>query len=165
MKTLYVVRHAKSSWEEYGLSDHDRPLLPIGKKKTRRIVNFLKDNNVTPDLLKSSTASRALGTARIIAQGLGYPEDKIEEEANLYHASSESIFDELYVLPDTIDSVMIFGHNPTFTYFVNKFVSPPIDNLPTSGVVSVTFETDEWEKIGMVDFKVNFVVTPRMLKK
>lgn len=164
MKTVYVVRHAKSSWEEYGLSDHDRPLLPIGEKKTRRIVKFLKENDITPELLKSSSAVRAFETANIIADGLGYPLDKIVKESNLYHASSDSIFDELFVLPDTINSVMIFGHNPTFTYFVNKFLSSPIDNLPTSGVVSITFETDKWEKIGMVDFKVNFVVTPKMLK-
>ena len=164
MKTLHIVRHAKSSWEDHSLSDHDRPLLPAGKKKTRRIVNFLNERRVKPDLLLSSSALRAFETAKIIAQGIGYPEDKIKKEPGLYHASSDEIYSELFTLPDDIDSVMIFGHNPTLTYFVNYFVSPTIENLPTSGVVSITFKSDKWEQISDSDFHVNFVVFPRMLK-
>lgn len=164
MKTLYVVRHAKSSWEDMSLSDHDRPLLPIGMKKTNRIVGFLKNKQIKPDLLLSSSAARALGTARIIADGIGYPEDQIKIESNMYHASSASIYDELYGLDNEIESVMIFGHNPTFTYFVNNFLDIPIDNLPTSGLVSISFITEKWEDISNADHKVNFIVTPKMLK-
>lgn len=164
MKTLYVVRHAKSSWDDPTLSDHDRPLNETGVRKTKIIVEYLKRNKVKPDLFKSSSALRALSTAEIIAGALDYPIEEIEVEENLYHASSETVFNELYVLPNSINSVMIFGHNPTFTYFVNGFVNPEMDNLPTSGVVSISFETDEWEKIAMVDYKVNFVVTPKLLR-
>ena len=164
MKTLYVIRHAKSSWEDFSLSDHDRPLLPKGEKRTKRISEFLKRKNVKPGLLLSSSAVRAYETARIIASDIGYPEDKIMKTENLYHASSDEIFDELFALPDELDSVMIFGHNPTFTYFVNRFIRPGIDNLPTTGTVSVTFDCDFWNDIPGSDFHVNFVVFPSMLK-
>lgn len=164
MKTLYLVRHAKSSWEDTMLSDHDRPLLGVGIKKTKRIINFLVEKGIKPDLLKSSSARRALNTAKLIAVGIDYPEDKIEVEENLYHASSQTIYHELYALPDDINSIMLFGHNPTFTYFANEFLNPGIENLPTSGVVAITFETDKWEDLGVADFKTKFVVTPKMLK-
>lgn len=164
MKTIYVVRHAKSSWEDPTLSDHDRPLNKTGIRKTKIIVEYLKRNKVKPDYFKSSSALRALSTAEIIAKALDYPVEEIDVEENLYHASSETVFSELYVLPNSINSVMIFGHNPTFTYFVNGFLNQEMDNLPTSGVVSISFETDEWEKIAMVDYKVNFVVTPKLLR-
>jgi len=164
MKTIYVVRHAKSSWDDPTLSDHDRPLNETGIRKTKIIVEYLKRNKIAPELLKSSSAKRALSTAKIIAEALDYPAEKIIVEENLYHASSDKVFDELFILPDSINSVMIFGHNPTFTYFVNEFLNPQMDNLPTSGVVSISFETDEWEKIAMVDYKVNFVVTPKLLR-
>jgi len=164
MKTLYIVRHAKSSWDSFSLSDHDRPLLKTGIRKTNRIITYLKEKKVKVDLLKSSSARRALDTAKLIAQGIGYPENKIDIEKNLYHASSETIYHELYALSDDIGSVMLFGHNPTFTYFANDFLNPGIDNLPTSGVVSISFDTDKWENINHADYKVNFVVSPKMLK-
>ena len=111
MKTLFVVRHAKSSWEDMSLSDHDRPLLPIGIKKTKRVAGYLREKEIIPDLLISSSAVRAYETARIIAEGVGYPDDEIVINSNLYHASSETVFDELYGLTNDIESVMIFGHN------------------------------------------------------
>jgi phosphohistidine phosphatase len=165
MKTLYVVRHAKSSWEDMSLSDHDRPLLPIGVKKTKRIISFLKSRQIKPELLLSSSAVRAFETARLIAEGIEYPAENIKAEPNLYHASSRSIFKELYGLDNQINTVMIFGHNPTFTYFVNNFLDIPIDNLPTSGLVGIRFETDKWENIDDAKFTVEFIVTPKMLKK
>ena len=157
MKTLFVVRHAKSSWEDMSLSDHDRPLLPIGEKKTLRIVEYLRGKGELPDLFLSSSAKRAYETARIIANGLGYPVEQIQ-------LSKNDILDELYALPENIHSVMIFGHNPTFTYFVNEFMDDPIYNLPTSGLACIVFDTDNWEKIGEADFHVKYMVTPKMLK-
>jgi len=96
---------------------------------------------------------------------VSYPEDEIRVEESIYHASSETIMDELYGLPDTVESVMIFGHNPTLTYFVNEFLDPGIENLPTTGVVSISFITDRWEEAGEAKHIVNFVIFPGMLKK
>lgn len=165
MKTIYIVRHAKSSWDDLSLSDHDRPLLPVGVKRTQRVAKFLKSKNVRPGLLLSSSAVRALATARIIAGGIGYPPDKIKVEPRLYEASADTILAELCALPDEVESVMIFGHNPTLTVFVNLYLKRSIDNLPTSGVVAVGFKADKWENIAGVYFKVNFAVFPKMLKE
>lgn len=163
-KTVFVVRHAKSSWDNFALSDHDRPLLPVGVKKTKRISKYLKDNKVLPDLLISSSAVRAYETAKLIAKDIGYDTDTIVKQKNLYHAGVGEIYDELYSIDNRINSVMIFGHNPAFTYFVNNFVHPEIDNLPTSGVCCIDFKADNWESISNAKFKIRFVTFPRMLK-
>ena len=165
MKTIYIVRHAKSSWENYSLSDHDRPLLEMGVRRTRRVADFLNSKEIKADLFISSTARRAFDTAKLIAESLGYPVDNIKTVKNLYLGSANAIFSELYGLPEKVKSVMIFGHNPAFTYFVNDFLDTTIENLPTTGTVSISFETDKWEEIDNVGFRVNFIVTPKMLKK
>ncbi len=164
IKTVYIVRHAKSSWDNFELSDHDRPLLPVGIKKTKRIITFLKSRNVKPELFISSSAVRACETAKLIAEGVGYEVDKIIKSKHLYHAGISDIYDELYSIDNDVKSVMIFGHNPTLTYFVNNFVKPEIDNFPTSGLLGVEFKTNSWELLANAKFKVSFVVFPRMLK-
>jgi len=164
MKTIYIVRHAKSSWDDFTLSDHERPLNKTGIKKTARIVEYLRKKKVQPGLFVSSSAVRAKTTAFQIAEGLAYPVEKVHIEESLYHADTDSVFSTLFGVPDDIDSVMLFGHNPTLTDFVNFFLKPQIDNLPTTGVVSVRFKTDKWEKIAEVKFQLNFVVFPGMLK-
>jgi phosphohistidine phosphatase len=164
MKTIYIVRHAKSSWDNPGVDDHDRPLAASGVKKTKLIIDFLKKNNVLPDLMMSSTAERAKKTAFMIANGLGYPIEEVLVDRKLYHASPDNILDELYIQPDSINSVMIFGHNPTLTYFVNQFIDPPIINLPTSGVVVIEFATEKWSEIGSAKYRTLFTVFPKMLR-
>ncbi len=164
MKTLHIVRHAKSSWADHSLNDHDRPLMQKGIVKTKKITEFLSKQIKCPDLMLSSTAVRAKKTAELVAKELLYPEDKILTRKALYHADSEEIFDAQYVISNDINSVMIFGHNPGFTYFVNQFIRPTIENLPTSGVVSIEFITDKWEEISNAKFHVNFVMFPKMLK-
>jgi phosphohistidine phosphatase len=165
MKTIYIVRHAKSSWDDIMLSDHERPLNKTGIRKTARIVEYLKKKEISPDLFISSSAVRAKSTAFQIAKGLGYPVEKVQIEEELYHTDENGIFSMLFGLPDDIDSVMLFGHNPTLTYFVNNFIRPEIDNLPTTGVVSVGFSTDKWEKMAEAEFRLNFVVFPGMLSR
>lgn len=164
MKTLFVVRHAKSSWEDPTLTDHERPLIQKGIKKTIKIARFLKQNIKCPDLLLSSSAVRAYETAEIIARELNFSIDKIAKTNTLYHADSEDVFAELFGISNAIDSLMIFGHNPGLTYFVNHFINPTIENLPTSGVVNIKFITDKWEEISDAKFHVNFVMFPKMLK-
>ena len=163
MKTLYIVRHAKSSWENPRLADHERPLLQKGIKRTLKIANHLKEKGICPDLMLSSHAVRAYDTARIIAGTVGYPEDAIMVSENLYHSSRDGILNEIYSLDDSIMSVMIFGHNPTFTSFANHFIDDKIDWLPTTGVVAVNFDTDQWNRISLARVSTDFVVYPKHL--
>ena len=163
MKQLYIARHAKSSWDDFTISDHERPILGKGRRKTEKVANTLKSKAILPELIISSTAQRAKETALLLAKGLGYPEDKIVFNKNIYHASDDEVLRELYGLDNTIKSVMIVGHNPTLTDVVNRFSKEMIDNLPTSAVAAVTFKTDKWENIDGCRFKLNFILTPRML--
>ena len=165
MKTLYIVRHAKSSWDNPGLEDHQRPLLEKGKKRTRYVVDYLLNANTHIDLIVSSHAVRAHDTARIFANALHYPADRIIISKNLYFGHPDSFFDIFYDLSDDIDSLMLVGHNPGFTTFANYFLDKPIDNLPTSGVGCITFEMDSWETIHDSKRKTKFVVSPRQLRQ
>lgn len=163
MKLVTLIRHGKSSWDEFSISDHDRPLLEKGRKKTIKVAEYLKESKFEIDLIISSTAVRAFETAKIISFNLGFSEDNIIKSKKLYHASEDDIFDELFSLDDKIDSVVLFGHNPTFTDFSNNFLRPPIYNLPTSGVVSIKFKTDSWDKIANAGYSVNFTIFPKDL--
>ena len=148
MKTLYIARHAKSSWDDMQVSDHDRKLLPVGKNRTKKIARWLKEHKVFPDKIISSTAVRAYKTACLLAQGMGFPEEKTEKKTTLYNADTEDIMEIIYALPDTVEKVMVVGHNPAFTVLVNLFLDweHQIDNLPTSGVAAILFDTNKWEE-------------------
>lgn len=163
MKTLYIIRHAKSSWDHPGLADDERPLLEKGVKRTLKIARYLQDKHISADLVISSHAVRAHETARIIADAIGYPEEKIIISSKVYHGSTEQLYDELYGLNDHVESVMIFGHNPTFTSFANHFLDEKIEWLPTSAVVSVSFDTERWTELPMANHKTNFLITPKEL--
>lgn len=158
------MRHGKSSWDDYGLSDHERKLLDIGKEKTKKVADFLKEKGIKPDLILSSTATRAHNTSKIVAQILEYPIDEIKTSRDIYHADDNDIFDALFALDNSVNSVLIFGHNPTFTDFVNNFKEIEIDNLPTSGFAAISFSTDKWENIPNSKHKFEFLISPKMLK-
>ncbi len=163
MKKLLIARHAKSSWDDFTIEDHERPILEKGKQKSIKVATALKQKKILPDLIISSTAKRAKETAIILATELGYPVDNIRYEKRLYHADADDIFDELFGLDDSIDSVMVVGHNPTLTDLVNHFSKTMIDNLPTSAVAAVTFKTNKWEKTGSSKFTLKFILRPRDL--
>ncbi len=165
MKTLYIVRHAKSSWDHPELADHERPILTKGENRTKLISDYLVEKNHTVDLIISSHAIRARQTASIIADALNYPEKNIQISPNIYHGGIDNLSNQLYELPDTINSVMLFGHNPTFTSFANYFLHKKIDWLPTSAIVCIEFDTDRWENFINAQKKVKFVITPRLLKE
>ncbi len=165
MKRLYIVRHAKSSWESAHLDDMDRPLLEKGKKRTKRVIDYLIEHEVHVDLIISSPATRAHETAKIIAWALGYKEDDIREESFIYHANSESLHDIFYDVPKGVDSMMIVGHNPAFTSFANYFLDDKIDWLPTSAIVCIEFDVKEWEDADRMNSKPVFYITPRQMKE
>jgi len=164
MKTLYLVRHAKASWEDATVSDAQRQLLPKGIRKTKQIVEFLKKRGVSIDLILSSPAVRAYETAKIVAAGMGYPEDKIGTDRKIYDGYHDRILDIIYGTDSQVKSLMIFGHNPTITRLANLFLHPGIEIMPTSCVVCISFNTDQWENIPSTEPNQEFIVYPKMLK-
>ncbi len=144
MKTLTLVRHAKSSWGDPGLIDRERPLNKRGERDAPVMGKRIFDAGMRPALIISSPAVRAWSTAKIIAKELGYPVEFLQQENGLYLASLESLLDVIATQDPGINSLMLFAHNPGLTELAN-YLSPGLtDNLPTTGVASFNIETDDW---------------------
>ncbi len=161
MKTLVLVRHAKSSWE-YDVGDRDRPLKRRGKNDAKLVAQAFKAHDFVPDVIYSSPANRAYSTCKILVENLNYPEQMIHKQESLYDFGGRSVLDFLKNLDDDVDKVMIFGHNHAFTSLTNMLGNQYIDNLPTSGLVKISFNCDSWDQIdkGQTDF----MILPRELK-
>jgi len=145
MKTLTIVRHAKSSWSEPRLSDRERPLNRRGERDAPVMGKRIADAGIRPSLIVSSPATRAWTTARVIAEQLSYPTEFLQRENQLYLASLNDLLDIVVAQDDGFDSLIIVGHNPGLTDFVN-FLSPGLtNNLPTTGVVAVNIDQDQWK--------------------
>jgi len=163
MKTLYLARHTKSSWDTEGIDDFDRPLLERGIQKSKKAARYLNNLDIHVDKIISSPAVRALETAKLIASGIGFPTDKIVLEPRIYEGSLNKMLEIIYATDDEVDSLMIFGHNPTVTQLANHFLKPGIDFMPTMGIACISFKTDEWNSIPLAEKKNEFVLFPNLL--
>jgi phosphohistidine phosphatase len=144
MKSLTIVRHAKSSWKDRGLSDRERPLNKRGNRDAPMMGKRVADAGIRPSQIISSPAVRAWTTARVFAKELGYPAEFLQREDGLYLASLDNLLDVIATQDNGFNNLMLFGHNPGLTDFVNYLVPGLTNNLPTSGVVSVNLEVDDW---------------------
>ena len=145
MKTLTLVRHAKSSWDDSSLSDRDRGLNARGKRDAPVMGERIAAAGVRPSMIITSPAVRAWTTAKIIAQEIGYPIEFLQRENDLYLASLDTLLDVVVAQENEFNNLMIVGHNPGLTDFAN-FLSPGLtSNLPTAGVVSVSLNVEDWK--------------------
>lgn len=161
MKTLFVIRHAKSSWDDPMQDDFERPLNNRGERDAPNMGKRLKEKHVVPDLMLSSPAKRALDTCEKIAHILNYPHDKIKTSKALYHASDDTIIEVLKTTNDKHDVVLMFGHNPGLTDFVNRLAEAFIDNIPTCGIVSFSLPVDSWKELAWGEAKIEFFDYPK----
>jgi len=148
MKTLFINRHAKSSWDHPDLSDFDRPLNNRGLKDAPEMGKRLSHKNEGIELFVSSTANRAITTARLMATEMKYPHEKILEIAEIYHASSRTLLNIVNQFDDSLSKIIIFGHNPGFTDLAENLTGEYLGNIPTCGICKVEFQTDSWTEIG-----------------
>ncbi len=146
MKTLYIIRHAKSSWD-YDVSDEMRPLNKRGFNDAELIGKELKTLIKPIDKILSSPAVRAHSTAKIVIEHLDVDKDIFSLEPNLYDFGGQDVIEVIKNCDDTINTLMVFGHNHALTSIANLYGSKKIDNLPTAGVVEIEFDTDHWKKI------------------
>jgi len=165
MKKLYIVRHAKSSWSNASLSDFERPLNARGSGDAPMIGKVLKKANVLPDIIISSPAKRALATAEIISEKIGYPKKGIEKEIDLYHAGPMDILDIINKVSNSFNSLMIFGHNPGLTHLVNTLSNFNLPNLPTCGVVELELLLNDWKSVSKGTGKVINYEYPKKYKE
>ncbi len=160
MKTLVVVRHASAAQLQPDLGDHERPITAEGVEKTAKAIHFLTSQAFKPQLILTSTAKRALQTAQLLASGLGLEPDHIQAEAHLYLTDEYNLLETVCLQADECDELMLVGHNPGLSDFVNLFLKTPLDWLPTSAVVGLTFKTSHWEKIPKARAKLSFMAPP-----
>jgi len=143
-KVLYLVRHAKSSWSDVSLSDMQRPLNKRGRRSAPEMGQRMVAQGHRPDLIISSPAKRARLTARKIAKELGFDKSDVETDADLYFSGIRSMLSVLEVLDDDYQKVMIVGHNPSMTSFLNMLCSTSVVNMPTCAIAVVGFDIATW---------------------
>jgi phosphohistidine phosphatase len=147
MKQLTIVRHAKSSWSEPGLSDFDRPLNRRGERDAPEMGRRLAERGSEPDLIVSSSAARARATAEVLARAIGHDPAAVELREDLYLASVDQLLRVLRSLPETRDHVLLVAHNPGLTALVNLLSGIDLENLPTCGVAELDLELDSWSQL------------------
>jgi len=145
MKTLLLMRHAKSSWGNSSLADHDRPLNKRGQRACRLMGAFLKETAPTPDKIISSTALRARQTVDGLLETLGF-EEQVTYTRDLYLADVETMLEQLQPLSDEIQVAMLVGHNPGMDNFLDKLCDEP-DHMPTAAVAEIQFEISHWQEL------------------
>ena len=150
MKTLFLVRHAKSSKDDPTLVDRDRPLADRGRKEAPKMGKRLAKRDVKPDLVVSSPALRALTTAQLITAEIGYERKDIVVDDRLYASSADGLLAVIRALDKKFDRVMLVGHNPEFTELAHR-LSIDIVDLPTCAVAEFRFDTNKWSDVGEVE--------------
>lgn len=161
MKTLLVVRHAKSSWANSGLSDFDRPLNDRGKEDAPKMAKRLLDKKIKIDCFVSSPAKRAQKTAKLFMKELAAKKEQLILAPILYEASVTNFYKAVESFDDNWDSVALFSHNPGITDFVNGLTGHSIDNMSTCGIFAVSVDIKKWKYFKESDKNLLFVDFPK----
>lgn len=143
-KTLYLVRHAKSSWKDATLSDMDRPLNKRGKRTSPDMGKRMRVQGHQPELIISSPAKRAISTAINIARELGIDESGIVTNEDLYFSGIKGMLRVLEKVDDRYRKVMMTGHNPTMTDLMNRLCNAGVMNMPTCAIAIIAFDMESW---------------------
>lgn len=164
MKTLALVRHAKSPRSEVALSDKKRPLAARGRRDALKMGKRLAHRKIRPDLILSSPACRALETAKIIARKLDYRSKGIVIENSLYPGRMSELLDLIRMLGDELKCVMLFGHNPALAQLVS-YLSGTDARMPTCAVAELTFNVKSWSEIGAASLAAVMLHCPKKTDK
>lgn len=161
MKTLLLVRHAKSSWDNINLTDFERPLNERGKHDAPLMAKKLLDKKIHIDLFVSSPAKRAKKTAEIFMQEFTTKEKKLLTVSSLYEASVDNFYDTIQSLKDKNHAVAIFAHNPGITDFINTLDCHPVYDMPTCAVFALKIKTKTWKDFKDADKEFLFFDYPK----
>ncbi|MEJ8801204.1 SixA phosphatase family protein [Pontibacter sp. H249] len=164
MKTLYILRHAKSSWDFDELSDHDRPLNKRGRSDAQLMGQELANRSVAPALIVSSSAVRAITTATLVGKELNYNAEDIVVTDSVYGADKHELLDVVHNSPVEADAVMLVGHNEPISEFANMLSPEHIASLPTTGIVALEFGCDSWYDVSKENAKLLFYDFPKNYK-
>ncbi len=164
MKTLILVRHAKSDWGNPDISDFDRPLNKRGLRDAPFMADLIKSKGIVPDLIISSPANRAITTAKYFASALNYPLDKIEQINIIYSSGVNTISELIASLDNQYNTVMLFGHNPSISSLSYNFSGGKVPDMPTCAVACIDFNSNNWEDTLESDATLRFYEFPKKYK-
>jgi len=164
MKTLYLIRHAKSCWEDPSAGDKERPLNTRGHKDAPYMAKHMQIEEKAPDLLLSSSAKRAMSTAQYFAKEFNISEEAIRIDNDLYNAAPEDILNAIRSVEDSVEVLYVFGHNPSITWFSNLFGEKDIENIPTSGIVKIVCHAEIWAEFDRSNARRGKFIYPKLLK-
>jgi phosphohistidine phosphatase len=168
VKRIYLLRHAKSSWKDDQLRDHDRPLAGRGKRAAKAMARHLRDEGIDPQLVLCSTARRARDTLERIEPALG--RRTVHVERDLYGASAQALLERLRAVPDRVGSVMVIGHNPGLEDLALELArdGPLVGDVeakfPTAALATLTFAGSSWARLGPAEADLVAFVRPRDLE-
>jgi phosphohistidine phosphatase len=163
VKCVWLLRHAKSSWDDPGLADHDRPLAPRGRKAAKRMARWASDNDVRPELVLCSSALRATATLALVLHALGRPETEIE--GGLYHATAEDLLERLRAVPESVTEVLLVGHNPGLHELACALAPPGPEAFPTGALAELRLVIDAWPEVRRASAHLGRLVVPRSLPR
>jgi phosphohistidine phosphatase len=161
MLQLTLIRHAKSSWENPALSDFDRPLNKRGRKNAPLMGKIIRKRGLVFEQIVSSPALRAITTARLMAEKLGFPEHEVEQRADLYDASLDALLDCVSSLDNQYSKIALVAHNPGITALCNHLTGESITNLPTCAVALIEFDLDDWRAVDQDTGRLTLYEYPR----
>ena len=163
-KSLFLVRHAKTQRDSIDGRDFTRELADRGLRDASMVGAYFKKNGFTIDMLISSPAARAIATAELLADQIGFPSEKIHTNEELYMASVRTFLQVVNQLRNDWDSVMITSHNPAVTYLAENLSGADIGDMPTSGIAEIKFTVDNWAEVSQGTGELGLYLTPRMIK-
>lgn len=160
-KQLLLIRHAKSDWNNSGLTDFDRPLNNRGNVNAAEMADRIFKQHILPDLVVSSPALRAITTAKYFAEAWYIESTKIQLEETIYEANIKSLLNVVNYLDDRYDVVALFGHNPGLTGFANYLSDSNIYNMPTCSVLMIEFSLGSWSEVSAETGELVFFDYPK----
>jgi phosphohistidine phosphatase len=144
MKSVIIIRHAKSSWDNMGVEDFDRPLNDRGKEDAPKMAKRLLERNVSIDAFISSTAKRARKTASLFIKEFGGQKEDIILVPELYLAGVEAFYNAIAQAPASAETIALFAHNPGITDFANELTDVHVDDMPTCAIFAVKADIQNW---------------------
>ncbi len=162
MKEIYVLRHAKSSWDNSNLSDFERPLANRGISDAKKMSNFLKDMNIKIDKVLCSNAIRAKETFDLTADGFNFEIDKATYLDKLYFGDTTTIIQDLKELDESLNNILIVGHNPTLHYLVEILTNESINRFTTCNLATISHD-GEWVSLNSQQCSLKSLIRPKEL--
>ena len=162
MKVIYVLRHAKSSWDNSNLSDFERPLANRGISDAKKMSNFLKDMNIKIDKVLCSNAIRAKETFDLTADGFNFEIDKATYLDKLYFGDTTTIIQDLKELDESLNNILIVGHNPTLHYLVEILTNESINRFTTCNLATISHD-GEWVSLNSQQCSLKSLIRPKEL--